>query len=309
MTTSALDAREFAALLRSAPLSAAWAPDAATPSVSSPAGADTPRLSVIVPAYRDAENIAANLRRLAGALEATGQTWEVIVVSDGDLATYEAASTVVDPRIRVLGYEHNQGKGFALRHGMALASGALVIMIDSDMEIDPGEIGRMASLMALYDADVVVGSKRHPLSSVHYPVLRRFQSACYQVLVRTLFRIKVRDTQTGLKMLRREVATKVLEVALVKRFAFDLELLVLARHYGFRRVIEAPVNINYSFRSTTNLRAAARVLCDTLAIFYRLRIRHYYDPCRRPTGTMPPAALPPLSAEQLVIPTSRPELG
>jgi glycosyltransferase involved in cell wall biosynthesis len=304
MTTSALDARELLALTAPGQVTAGAKSANALSLVRSQVRTDTPLMSVIVPAYRDAEHIAANLDRLSAALDATGHSWEVIVVSDGDLATYEAASTVVDPRIRVLGYEHNQGKGFALRHGMALASGALVTMIDSDMEIDPGEIGRMASLMALYDADVVVGSKRHPLSSVHYPVLRRFQSACYQVLVRLLFRIKVRDTQTGLKMLRREVATKVLEVALVKRFAFDLELLVLARHYGFRRVIEAPVNINYSFQSTTNLRAAARVLCDTLAIFYRLRIRHYYDPCRRAPGTMAPAALPPLPVEPRASSTS-----
>jgi hypothetical protein len=115
------------------------------------------------------------------------------------------------------------------------------------------------------------------LSRVQYPLLRRFQSWCYQVLIRTLFRVLVRDTQTGLKMMRREVALRVLDVALVKRFAFDVELLALARRFGFSRIIEAPVAIDYQFSSTTNLRAVFAVLWDTAAVFYRMRLRHWYD--------------------------------
>jgi len=236
-----------------------------------------PRLSVVVPAYHERASIAANLARLVEALDATTLSWEVIVVVDGDRETYLAALRDRDPRVQVYGYESNRGKGFALRFGMSKASGDLVTFIDSDMEISPDEIGRMAALLDLYDADVVVGSKRHPLSEVQYPWLRRLQSAGYQMLVRLLFRVRVRDTQTGLKMMRREVALRVLGAALVKRFAFDLELLALARHFGFRRIIEAPVRITYAFASTTNLRSVFWVLLDTLAIFYRLRLRRTYD--------------------------------
>ncbi|HZS13198.1 MAG TPA: glycosyltransferase [Candidatus Dormibacteraeota bacterium] len=236
-----------------------------------------PRLSVVVPAYHERASIAANLARLVEALDATTLSWEVIVVVDGDRETYLAALRDRDPRVQVYGYESNRGKGFALRFGMSKASGDLVTFIDSDMEISPDEIGRMAALLDLYHADVVVGSKRHPLSEVQYPWLRRLQSAGYQMLVRLLFRVRVRDTQTGLKMMRREVALRVLGAALVKRFAFDLELLALARHFGFRRIIEAPVRITYAFASTTNLRSVVWVLLDTLAIFYRLRLRRTYD--------------------------------
>jgi glycosyltransferase involved in cell wall biosynthesis len=236
-----------------------------------------PRLSVVVPAYREGAAIAANLSRLAEALDATALTWEVIVVVDGDRDTWAAALACARPGVHVYGYQANRGKGFALRYGMSKASGDLVTFIDSDMEIAPDEIGRMARLLDLYDADVVVGSKRHPLSEVQYPRLRRVQSAGYQLLVRVLFRVRVRDTQTGLKMMRREVALRVLDAALVKRFAFDLELLALARHFGFRRIIEAPVRITYAFASTTNLRSVFWVLLDTAAIWYRLRLRRSYD--------------------------------
>jgi glycosyltransferase involved in cell wall biosynthesis len=236
-----------------------------------------PRLSVVVPAYREGAAIVDNLARLVEALDGTPLSWEVIVVVDGDRDTYFAALPCRGARVQVHGYDSNRGKGFALRYGMSLARGELVTFIDSDMEISPEEIGRMATLLDLYDADVVVGSKRHPLSEVQYPRLRRIQSAGYQLLVRTLFRVRVRDTQTGLKMMRREVASRVLGAALVKRFAFDLELLALARHFGFRRIIEAPVRITYAFASTTNLRAVFWVLLDTLAIWYRLRLRRSYD--------------------------------
>ena len=244
---------------------------------SSAGGPVEPRLSVIVPAYREGPRIVANLLRLTQALEQTGSSWEVIVVVDGDPKTWAAARTCCTPQVRVEGYSRNRGKGFALRYGISKARGRLVTFIDSDMEIAPEEIGRMAGLLELYEADVVVGSKRHPLSEVHYPWPRRVQSLTYQLLVRLLFRVRVRDTQTGLKMFRREVAERVVDAALVKRFAFDLELLVLASHFGYRRIIECPVKIEYRFQSTTNPRAVFAVLWDTAAIFYRLNILRWYD--------------------------------
>ncbi len=237
-----------------------------------------------MPAYHDGARIVDNLHRLAQALDATGITWEAIVVIDGDGETDRHAQSCASERIRIKSYPHNQGKGFALRYGIAFAKGELITLINSDMEIGPEEIGRMASLLQLYDADIVVGSKRHPLSCVSYPLFRRFQSWCYQCLVRVLFRVKVRDTQTGLKMMRAEVAQRVLRVALVKRFAFDLELLAVASHFGYRRIIEAPVVIDYKFSSSTNLRAAFLVLWDTAAIFYRLHLRGTYGPSGGATG-------------------------
>lgn len=248
------------------------------PAVTTGPGADgQPRISVIVPAYREGARIVSSLERLTQALDQSGSSWEVIVVVDGDPTTWAAAQKCRSPQVRVEGYCHNRGKGFALRYGISQARGPLVTFIDSDMEIAPEEIGRMTSLLDLYHADVVVGSKRHPLSEVHYPWTRRAQSLAYQLLVRALFRVRVRDTQTGLKMFRREVADRVVDAALVKRFAFDLELLVLASHFGYRRILECPVKIDYQFESTTNLKAAFAVLWDTAAIYYRLNLLRWYD--------------------------------
>jgi hypothetical protein len=98
----------------------------------------------------------------------------------------------------------------------------------------------------------------------------------YQLLVRTLFRIKVRDTQTGLKLFRRQVLEEVVPLLAIKRFAFDLELLVVARQLGYKKVMEAPVDLNYKFESTADLTATWHVLWDTAAIFYRLRFLRFY---------------------------------
>jgi glycosyltransferase involved in cell wall biosynthesis len=246
-----------------------------------PSGEDvaTPgtRLSVIVPAYREGRYIAQNLRRLLAELDGLGITYEVIVVSDGntDDTVFEAES-VVSSRIKVVQYNVNMGKGYALRCGVSRSSGGIITFIDADMELDPSYIKPFLAVMDGFDCDAVIGSKRHPMSKVQYPLFRRFQSSVYQLLIRFLFHLKLRDTQTGLKLFKRQVLVDVVPLLAIKRFAFDLELLVVARTLGYRKVMEAPVILNYQFSSTTNPRAVWNVLWDTAAIFYRLHILRFY---------------------------------
>jgi len=235
------------------------------------------KLSVIVPAYREARRIQENLGKLLRELEALDRTYEVIVVSDGNTdETAREAERMISPHIKVIEYNRNMGKGYALRCGVAHSSGELVTFIDADMELDPRYIKGFVAIMENFDCDAVLGSKRHPMSKVQYPLTRRFQSLMYQLLIRALFRIKVRDTQTGLKLFRRQVLEEVVPLLAIKRFAFDLELLVAARQLGYKKVMEAPVMLDYKFESTADLKAAWRVLWDTAAIFYRLRLLRYY---------------------------------
>jgi glycosyltransferase involved in cell wall biosynthesis len=235
------------------------------------------KLSVIVPAYREAQRIADNLRRLLAELDVIGVRYEVIVVSDGNTDnTALEAESVVSPNIKVVQYNVNMGKGYALRCGVSRSSGELITFIDADMELDPRYIKPFLAVMDGFDCDAVIGSKRHPMSNVNYPYVRRLLSFTYQVLLRILFNLKLRDTQTGLKLFKRKVLEEVVPLLAIKRFAFDLELLVVARQLGYLKVMEAPVDLDYKFESTVNLRAVWRVLWDTAAIFYRLRILRYY---------------------------------
>ena len=107
-------------------------------------------------------------------------------------------------------------------------------------------------------------------------------SFAYQRFVRFFTGLNVSDTQAGLKIYRRKVLEEVLPRLLVKRYAFDLELLVVAYHLGFRRIYEAPIKLNYNFEdihatALFGVNGMQRSLVDTLAIIYRLRILRYYN--------------------------------
>jgi glycosyltransferase involved in cell wall biosynthesis len=233
-------------------------------------------LSIIVPCHNSGPGLRDFLARLEGQLSSMGSN-EIVVVSDGSTDdTLVIARELASPTLRVVHYPDRSGKGHALRVGLSRARGDYVGFIDSDGDIDPQAIGPFLSLMDLYQPDVVLGSKRHPMSEVAYPPLRRIMSWVYHKLTRVLFRVNVRDTQTGLKVIRRDVLSAVLPRMFEKRYAWDLELLVVARMLGFTRVFEAPVRIDYRFSSQVDPHAAFRIILDSVAIFYRRFILNSY---------------------------------
>jgi O-antigen/teichoic acid export membrane protein len=236
-----------------------------------------PELSLIIPSYNAGPLLLDTVHSLIAVLEDTQRTYEVIVVSDG--STDGGAQAVIDVvgSVDVLHYTKRHGKGVALRVGMTRARGKYVAFIDGDGDLDARELRGFVTLMELYQPDLVIGSKRHPLSTVQYPPTRRAMSWIYQRLVRILFGLNVRDTQTGMKLVRRDVLDAVLPRMLEKRFAFDLEFLVVAKRAGYTRFFEAPVRLNYRFESTVSPQAILRIALDTAAIFYRRYLLRFYD--------------------------------
>lgn len=238
-----------------------------------------PALSVVVPCFRQEDVIAENLRVILARIGELDVPFEVVLVSDGSPdGTERRALEVDDTRVRVIAYERNMGKGYALRTGSLAARGEWVAWIDSDLDLDPGMLRGFLDAARERDLEIVVGSKRHPDSQVDYPGRRRVYSWLYQQLVRLLFDLDVRDTQVGMKLFRRDVLAEVLPVVVVKRYAFDLEILAVARRFGATRIAEAPIRLDYRFTGTgVNWRAIAQALWDTAAVFHRLRILRYYD--------------------------------
>jgi glycosyltransferase involved in cell wall biosynthesis len=240
-----------------------------------------PMLSILMPAYNEAHSIAENVCETVETMRALGIDFEIVVVDDGSLdGTHTAAIDAlrVWPEcVRIVRCRRNEGKGNALICGTAYSKGEYVAFLDADMDLHPEQLENFFTIMKSRGADVVIGSKFHPQSKVEYPRLRRVYSFFYFMLVRSLFGLPVRDTQTGIKLFKREVLEHVLPRVLVKRFAFDLELLANVHHFGYR-IAEAPVVVNFN-RVCSRLRLAAvwNVFVDTLAIFYRMRILHYYD--------------------------------
>jgi len=238
-------------------------------------------LSVIIPAYKQEKTIIADLRRIETVLQHIRHNYEIIVVVDGRVdRTYEKAKSLVSPKIKIYQYKINQGKGHAVRYGMKKAKGDYIAFIDAGMEIDPNGISMLLEHLQWYDADIIVGSKRHPASQVNYPLARKVLSIGYFWLVRILFQVKVKDTQSGIKIFRRQVLEKVLPVLLVKKYAFDVEILSVAYRFGFRKIYEAPIKIEYQFDSLTKastLENIRNMLWETMAVFYRLNILKYYE--------------------------------
>jgi O-antigen/teichoic acid export membrane protein len=246
-------------------------------------------LTIVVPFYNPGPRFGENMGRLLDVLGQTGLSFEIIAVSDGSTDGSEHALDAFDPDIvRSVALRRNHGKGQALRVGLSQGRGNYVGFIDADGDLDPAALLPFTSIIKVYAPDIILGSKRHPLSDVQYPALRRLYSWGYHQLVRVLFRLNVADTQTGLKLVRREVAAAVLPRMLEKRFAFDLELFVVARRLGYKRFFEAPIRLEHQFTSTISPRAVFGMLLDTLAIFYRLRLVGFYD--EEPSAVVRPDA-------------------
>jgi len=240
-------------------------------------------LSLVIPFYNPGHRLGLHVQAVVDALRAERVSFEVIAVSDGSTDGSPSSIAGID-QVRIVELAENQGKGAALRIGLAQGRGRYLGFIDGDGDIPARQLSHFLAATRAGDPDVVLGSKLHRGSNVVYPPLRRLYSSGYQQLTRLLFRLPTRDTQTGIKLIRRETLAAVLPKMVEKRFAFDLELLVVARRMGHRSFVELPVQIAERFTTTISLRTVGRTLLDTFAIFYRLRVARFYGPQLAPVS-------------------------
>lgn len=239
-------------------------------------------LSVIVPAYKQEKTIKVDLESVINVLkEGLPQNvdYEVICVVDGKVDNTEKEARKVDsPKLKVVSYPINRGKGYAVRYGMSQAGGDLISFLDAGRDISPKGMMMLLAHMEWYNADIIVGSKRHPASKIDYPFWRKVLSIGYHFGAKVLFGLRLTDTQSGIKIFKRQVVDKILPRLLVKRYAMDIEMLAVARYLGFTRIYEAPIEITFN-RSTSRINwyTAFKMAQDTAAVFYRLHILHFYD--------------------------------
>ncbi len=242
-------------------------------------------ISLILPAYDEADVIYETACESARALEAIGRDFEIIVVDDGstDATAEEAARAACEYRnITVVRLGENQGKGNALKRGFQASRHELVCFLDADLDLHPSQVRSLLEVMDSSGADMVIGSKRHPDSRLNYPRIRKFYSTVYYILIRLLFHLPVKDTQTGIKLFGREVLEKAFPRIVSKTYALDLELMVAVNQLGYR-VAEAPILLDFH-REFGRIRWAdiRNIVIDTMAIFYRQRILGYYGSPLKP---------------------------
>ena len=228
-------------------------------------------LTVVVPYYNPGPVLRSTVERAVEVLRGTGISFEIVAVSDGSTDGSEASLDGVHPDVVVRVDLPHAGKGRAVRAGLAQGRGRYLGFIDGDGDVPPELLSDFVEVVAQLHPDVVLGSKRHPDSQVVYPPARRLYSWGYQQLVRALFHLDVRDTQAGIKLVRREVLAEVLPRMVEEGYAFDLEMLVIAQRLGYRDLVEAPVRIGRRFTSTVSRRVVVEMLRDTFSIWRRLR--------------------------------------
>lgn len=232
-------------------------------------------LSFVLPAYNEEDYIEDTLGTIDTIATDKELSYEIVVVNDGsDDRTLEKARRYAgrNGHVKVITYSKNAGKGHAVKTGFLNAKGNIVLFSDSDMEIDLDTIPDY--IKALREGDIVIASKKHENSQVNVPISRKILSECFNKLVRLLTGVTLKDTQSGLKAMKRSAFVNIIPRLAVKRYAFDVELLVVAQVYGLR-VVEMPVNIKLN--RNFNPLEIWHMFIDLLGIAYRLRIIHWYQ--------------------------------
>jgi len=230
-------------------------------------------ISVVMPLYNEGAHITSNVEQTRRALHLHGPC-EIILVNDGssdDSGELIARIAAQFPEEIVSLQLPRSGKGEALRRGAQVARGEFVVFIDADLDLPPEQILFFIAIQRVKKADAVIGSKMHPDSTVDYPLIRRVYSLGYFWLVKFLFGLPVRDTQTGLKLVRRELLLKALEKTESRGFTLDLELLVRLVQLG-AVMVEAPVVVQHSMKfGGIGLGTVWQIFRDTWRVWRRTR--------------------------------------
>jgi len=250
-------------------------------------------LSIIIPAHNEEERLKSCLDNVLSFLDRSGHVEaEVIVAEDGSVdKTLEIANdhAKCDDRLKVVHFPRKLGKGGGIKHGLLRSGGAIIVIMDADLAVDP------AYILALVDqirrgADIAVGSRRLPSSRVRgVPFYRRLVGEAYQFLFRLFFpRIGVRDVQCGFKAVKRDVLFDVIYDVDTDGFAFDTDLIVKSWLKKYR-IVEVPIEWSHVDGSKVIIsRQVFEMGADLLSIWMEskkrggmihtaLELRKFYD--------------------------------
>ena len=238
----------------------------------------SPFLSIIIPAYNEEKRLPNTLEQVFRFLEEQSYTSEVIVVENGSNdRTYETAKEFTKQHKNLhLIHDAQRGKGGAVQRGVREARGEYVLFCDADLSMPVEEINKFLP-PALNDFDIAIASREAP-GAVRYnePYYRHLTGRVFNMLIRLMVLPNLQDTQCGFKCLRAEVARDIFRFQTLTGWAFDVELLYIAHHHGYR-VIEIPIDWYFNADSKVRvLRDSWRMFVDLLVIRRNAR-RGLYD--------------------------------
>lgn len=242
-----------------------------------------PFLSIVIPAYNEETRLPRALESIASYAASKSFALEVLVVDDGSRDGTAAAATraaASGQAVRLLRNPGNRGKGYSVRHGMLEAAGRVALFTDADLAAPIEEADRLlAALEAGHDVAIASRALRPELIAVHQSRMRETAGRIFNLLVRAFTGLPFRDTQCGFKLFRREAARAVFGRQQIDGFGFDVEVLYLARKFGYQ-VAEVPVRWSHDQDTKVPMfSASARMFTDLWRIRW-MDFQGRYDPPR-----------------------------
>lgn len=209
-----------------------------------------PDLSIIVPAFEEEARLGDSIREIAAFVLQEGLKAELIIVDDGSKdATVKVAETVCSefPALesKVIGYQQNRGKGFAVKTGLLAAAADIALFSDADLSTPISEMYKLIDPIKNGEYDVTFGSRAldRSLIGTHQPWRREQGGRVMNLIIKTMSGLPFVDTQCGFKAFNMRKFRPLLELMTIDRFGFDVEFLYVAQHNGLR-LAEIPVRWN-----------------------------------------------------------------
>ena len=237
------------------------------------------KLSVIIPMYNESSIIDSSVRQFNNYLSEHFEDYELIFSNDGskdNCGEVVAAYSEKDPRVKLVGYENNRGKGCAVRTGVLASSGDVVVFTDCDVAFGVDVIGKaVGHLDSNPDDDMVVGSRNLSKDGYEgYTFIRKLASKTYIKILGILGGFKLSDSQCGIKGFRGDAARNIFSECETDGFAFDFEVIKIAQAFGYK-IGEMPVKIiNHRESKVHVLSDAGKMLRDVMKIKKRVKAKH-----------------------------------
>jgi len=238
-------------------------------------------ISIVIAAYNEENRIGESLLKIKEYLDEQGSDYEIIVVDDGSTDNTRRVAANYNSEIKnlkVIGYPANKGKGYALRQGVFASSGDAVLLTDADLSTPIEELDRLLPLISEQQHDVVIGSRALEPNKIlkKQPWWRQGMGKIFNRIVKILVLDDFDDTQCGFKLFSDRAARILFKYARVNRFAYDVEILALAKKKGYR-ISEVPVKwINSPASKVNPIFDSMQMLFDLIKI--RMRVRENKDP-------------------------------
>lgn len=232
------------------------------------------KLTLCIPMYNEISIIEDTAKKVSEYMEKTFDDYEVIYISDGSVDGCDEKVKALDlPSVRVIGYEKNMGKGYAVRTGMLASTGGLVMFTDADLAYGLEVIKKFYDkALENPDASVFIGSRNLEKDGYEsYTLIRKIASKVYIKVLCIAGGFKLSDSQCGCKMFTHDAVEKIFPRCEVNRFAFDFEAILWAVKYGMK-IVEVPVKVINHRESKVNVfRDTFKMLSDLRKMKKRIK--------------------------------------